>query len=157
VNGQTRLYCSVWVYFEYPDAGTADWHSISNKFINLETNGPVPGSNTLVEVYEGGKWLHASELASGTSMDAGTGQVDNNPVLTNQWNQVEMVIDIPNKLWKVWLNGTLKSDSTQRPGGQYPFIQTSIVSFSIKSFRGGGGEYLASDLHWRYDHIYLAW
>jgi hypothetical protein len=152
----TRLYASVRIYFDYPD--TSFWHSISNKFLFIQGDTGL----ILVQLSEGGYWLHAEELASPTSIfvDPGTdhpgedhipGQLSNTTVPVGQWMQIEVEIDLVNHIFKIWRDGTLTTDATPT------FTSTAITEFKLDFFRGGGGETLTSDLNWKIDHIYLAW
>ena len=156
-NPTSRLYVSLRVYFDF-DASL--WHPVSNKFVNITGN----HSLILVQLNEGGKWRHAEELGSSGFnsffVDGGAdapgedhipGQIDNRPVPTRQWIQIEVLIDLPNHVFKVWQDGVLTTNATPT------FASTSINTFGINAHRGGGGELLSADLNWRYDHFFLAW
>ena len=143
------------VYFDF-DA--SQWHPISNKFVNIEGN----NSLLLVQLNEGGNWRHAEELGfSGASfwvdnsVRAGElhlpGQLSNGPVPTRQWVQIEVLIDIPGHVFKIWQNGVLTTNATPT------FNSSSITTVGWNAFRGGGGETLSADLAWRYDDFFLAW
>jgi hypothetical protein len=154
-SGTNRLYLSLRVYFDF-DA--SNWHPISNKFVNLEGD----RSLILMQLMEGGNWRHAEELMSGASffVDGGrdapgedhiAGQVDNRPVPTRAWTQIEILIDIPNHVYKIWQDGVLTTDA--RP----TFASSRINAVGVYAFRGGGGETLRADLYYRYDHVLAAW
>jgi hypothetical protein len=139
------------VYFDF-DA--SQWHPISNKFVNLETDKGL----ILVQLNEGGNWRHAEELASpGFGVDNNgqpgsiPGQVDNRPVPVRQWTQIEVLVDLPGHVFKVWQDGVLTTNATPT------FGSTKITTFGINAFRGGGGETLTTDLYWKYDHFFIAW
>jgi len=153
--GASRLYMSLRVYFDF---AASQWHPISNKFVNIEGD----HSQILVQLNEGGNWRHAEELGYTAFSSFGvdfnrnsptsiSGQVDNRAVPTRQWTQIEVLIDFPNHVFKVWQDGVLTTDATPT------FASTRINTFGINAFRGGGGETLTTDLYWRYDHFYLAW
>jgi hypothetical protein len=153
LNPSTRVYISLRVYFDF-DA--SQWHPISNKFLNLETNAGL----LLVQLNEGGQWRHAEELSSpGFWVDNRTvpgeahiaGQVDNRPVPTRKWVQLEVLIDLPGKVFKVWQDGVLTTDAKPT------FAASTIYMVGVYAFRGGGGETLTTDLFYRYDHFFLAW
>jgi hypothetical protein len=153
----TRLYMSTRVYFDFDPA---DWHPISNKFVIIEGNN---GSNLiLVQLRENGDWRHAEELGPSGSfyVDGGTdfpgedhipGQLDNRAVPTRQWVQIEILIDLPGHVFKVWQDGVLTTNATPT------FASTFMNTVGVHAFRGGGGETITKDLYWRYDHFFIAW
>lgn len=156
---QTRLYASLRCRWAFPND---NWHPISNKFINIFSN----HSTILVQSREGGNWRHCEELGQGDPywnfyVDDGTdnlpfedhiaGQLDNRAIPTNQWVQIEVVIDLPNHVFKVWQDGVLTTSATPT------FSSTAMESFGVFSHRGGGGETLADDIDFEYDHFFLAW
>jgi hypothetical protein len=153
-NGATRLYVSLRVYFDF-DASL--WHPISNKFVNIECD----HSLILMQLDEGGNWRHAEELGAAGYGDLAVdnsglpgsipGRVDNRPVPTRQWTQIELLIDIPNHVYKIWQDGVLTTDAAPT------FASTKITTFGINAFRGGGGETLQTDLYYKYDHFLIAW
>jgi hypothetical protein len=154
-NGTNRLYLSMRVYFDF-DA--ANWHPISNKFVNLEGD----RSLILMQLKEGGHWRHAEELANGGSffVDGGrsapgeahiAGQIDNRPVPNRQWTQIEVLIDIPNRVYKIWQDGVLTTNATPT------FASSKITTVGVYAFRGGGGETLKTELAYKYDHFFIAW
>jgi hypothetical protein len=155
-NGTTRLYMSLRVYFDF-DA--SQWHPISNKFVNITGD----HSLFLVQLDEGGNWRHAEELGAtgypSFGVDDNTsvgdthlsGQVDNRPVPTRQWVQLEVLIDIPNHIFRVWQDGVLTTNATPK------FASTKITTVGVNAFRGGGGETLTTGLNYRYDHFLVAW
>jgi hypothetical protein len=155
-SGTNRLYMSLRVYFDF-DA--SNWHPISNKFVNLEGD----RSLILMQLMEGGEWRHAEELGSGGSsffVDDGrdapgedhiAGQVDNRPVPNRQWTQIEILVDIPNHVYKIWQDGVLTTNASPN------FASSRINAVGIYAFRGGGGETLNTDLYYRYDHFFVAW
>jgi hypothetical protein len=153
-NGTTRLYISLRVYFDF-DA--SQWHPISNKFLNLEGD----HSLILVQLNEGGNWRHAEELGAegypGFGVDNNRqpgsipGRVDNRAVPTRQWTQIEVLVDLPGHVFKVWQDGVLTTHATPT------FASTKITTVGINAFRGGGGETLTADLYWRYDDFFIAW
>jgi hypothetical protein len=157
-NGTNRLYMSMRVYMDF-DA--ANWHPISNKFVNLEGD----HSLILMQLKEGGHWRHAEELGFGggyTSffVDGGTdqpgeahipGQVDNRAVPNREWTQIEVLIDIPNRIYKIWQDGVLTTNAAPT------FASTRINTVGVYAFRGGGGETLNTDLGYKYDHFLIAW
>lgn len=147
-SGATRLYWSGHLRFGFPDA--TYWHSISNKFVNIETNAGL----ILVQLREGSNWRHAEDLGSGFFIDPSNspGQVDNRAVPVNQNVQIEVMIDLTNHIFKVWQDGVITTNTAAAN-----FAGSSIVGFSINTFRGGGGETLAADLTYQYDHFRLAW
>jgi len=153
--GASRLYMSLRVYFDF---AASQWHPISNKFVNIEGD----HSQILVQLDEGGNWRHAEELGytgynsfgvdfNRNSPTSISGQVDNRAVPTQQWTQIEVLIDFPNHVFKVWQDGVLTTNATPT------FASTRINTFGINAFRGGGGETLTTDLYWRYDHFFIAW
>jgi hypothetical protein len=156
VAGITRLYASLRVYFDFD---STQWHPISNKFVNIEGD----HSLFLVQLNEGGNWRHAEELGSTGYPSFGVdfnrsagdvhlaGQIDNRPVPTRQWVQLEILIDLPNHVFKVWQDGVLTTNAAPT------FASTKIRTFGINAFRGGGGETLTTDLSYKYDHFFLAW
>lgn len=156
VAGITRLYASLRVSFDFD---STQWHPISNKFVNIEGD----HSLFLVQLNEGGNWRHAEELGSTGYPSFGVdfnrsagdvhlaGQIDNRPVPTRQWVQLEILIDIPNHVFKVWQDGVLTTNAAPT------FASTKIRTFGINAFRGGGGETLTTDLAYKYDHFFLAW
>ncbi len=130
-----------------------DWHPISNKFLNIEA-GPT-AHLLLMQLNEGGNWCHCEQLGTSNFYidPANTpGQVNNDAIPTGQWNHFEILIDLAAATWKVWLNGTLRTNASSVP---FAVSQLSMVGFY--AFRGGGGETLASTMYWYYDHIHLAW
>jgi hypothetical protein len=155
-SGTNRLYMSLRVYFDF-DA--SKWHPISNKFVNLECD----RSLILMQLMEGGEWRHAEELGAGGSsffVDDGRdapgedhipGQVDNRPVPNRQWTQIEILIDIPNHVYKIWQDGVLTTNASPN------FASTTIRTVGINAFRGGGGETISGDLYYKYDHFFIAW
>jgi uncharacterized protein YjdB len=154
-RGATRLYLSMRVYFDFP---ANLWHPISNKFVNIEGN----NSLILMQLREGGYWRHAEELSSSGDIfvDGGTsvprelhipGQLDNRAVPNRQWTQIEVLVDIPNHVFKIWQDGVLTTDATPT------FTSTIITTVGIYAFRGGGGETLSTDLYYKYDHFFIAW
>lgn len=151
-SGASRMYLSVICYFDLPDA--TYWHPISNKFITIFCNVPGGGpADLLVQLYGNGNYLSCNaEDGSNFNLDATHGQISNNPIALRQWHEVEVLIDLPNKTWKVWLDGVLTSANTS-----VPFVATSWQDIDIVPFRGGGGETLAADLHWRFDDVLLVW
>ena len=153
--GASRLYMSLRVYFDFDPS---QWHPISNKFVNIEGD----HSQILVQLDEGGNWRHAEELGytgynsfgvdfNRNSPTSISGQVDNRAVPNRQWTQIEVLIDFPNHIFKIWQDGVLTTNATPT------FASTRINTFGINAFRGGGGETLTTDLYWRYDHFFLAW
>jgi hypothetical protein len=156
VAGITRLYASLRVYFDFD---STQWHPISNKFVNIEGD----HSLFLVQLNEGGNWRHAEELGSTGFPSFGVdfnrsagdvhlaGQIDNRPVPTRQWVQLELLIDIPNHVFKVWQDGVLTTNANPT------FASTKIRTFGVNAFRGGGGETLTTDLSYKYDHFFIAW
>jgi hypothetical protein len=152
-SGTSKLYMSMRLYFDF-DA--SQWHPISNKFVNIETDAGL----ILVQLDEGGNWRHAEELSAAgdfgvdnnrNSPTSIAGQVDNRPVPNRQWTQLEVLIDIPNHIFKVWQDGVLTTDATPT------FKATKITTVGINAFRGGGGETLTTDLYYRYDDFFIAW
>ena len=155
-GGASRLYMSMRVKFDFD---SSLWHPISNKFVNLTGN----NSQILVQLMEGGNWRHAEELGfngySSFGVDNNTsagdvhlpGRIDNRPVPTRQWVQIEVLVDLPNHLFKVWQDGVLTTNATPT------FASTKLTTVGINAFRGGGGETLSTDLYWQYDHFFLAW
>jgi hypothetical protein len=157
-SGTNRLYMSMRVYMDF-DA--ANWHPISNKFVNLEGD----HSQILMQLKEGGHWRHAEELGYGggyTSffVDGGTdqpgedhisGQADNRAVPNRQWVQIEVLIDIPNRIYKIWQDGVLTTNATPS------FASTRINTVGVYAFRGGGGETLNTELGYKYDNFFIAW
>jgi hypothetical protein len=153
-NGATRIYMSMRLYFDF-DA--SQWHPISNKFVNITGD----NSQILVQLNEGGNWRHAEELAfagNGFGVDNNrnsptsiAGQVDNRAVPNRQWTQLEVLIDLPNHVFKVWQDGVLTTNATPT------FASTTINTVGINAFRGGGGETLTTDLYYKYDHFFIAW
>jgi hypothetical protein len=112
-------------------------------------------------LYEGGPWRHAEELGysgfpsfgidnNGTSTSL-PGQVDNRAVPVKQWVQIELLVDLPNHVFKIWQDGVLTTNATPN------FASTYISTFGINAFRGGGGETLTADLYYKYDHFFIAW
>jgi hypothetical protein len=153
-NGPSHLYVSMRVYFDF-DA--SQWHPISNKFVNITGD----HSQLLMQLKEGGPWRHAEELGfsgypswgidnNGTPTSI-PGLVDNRPVPTRQWVQIELLIDLPGHVFKVWQDGVLTTNATPT------FSSTKITVFGVNAFRGGGGETLATDLNYKYDHFFIAW
>jgi hypothetical protein len=156
--GASRLYMSMRVKFDFDPYL---WHPISNKFVNLEGD----HSLILMQLKEGGNWRHAEELGFGSPytsffVDGGPdfpgedhvpGQVDNRAVPNRQWVQIEVLIDIPNHVYKVWQDGVLTTNATPT------FASTRINMVGIYAFRGGGGETLTTDLYYKYDHFFIAW
>jgi hypothetical protein len=119
-----------------------------------------------MQLREGGNnWRHAEELGFGSPycsffVDGGTnfpcethiaGQVANPAVPNRQWVQIEVLIDIPNHIYKIWQNGVLTTNATPT------FASTNINTVGIYAFRGGGGETLSTDLYYKYDHFFIAW
>lgn len=155
-SGTSRLYMSMRVYFDF-DASL--WHPISNKFVNLEGD----HSQILMQLREGSNWRHAEELGysgfgsfwvdnTATPGEAHiAGQVDNRAVPTRQWVQIEVLIDLPNRVFKIWQDGVLTTNATPN------FASTEINTVGIYAYRGGGGETLSTDLFYRYDHFFIAW
>jgi hypothetical protein len=149
-SGTTRLYMSMRVYFDF-DA--SQWHPISNKFMNIEGD----HSLLLMQLKEGGHWRHAEELGftgyNSFWIDPGNtaGQVSNPAVPTRKWTQIEVLIDLPNRVFKIWQDGVLTTNATPN------FASTRINVVGWYAFRGGGGETLTTDLFWRYDHFFIAW
>jgi hypothetical protein len=149
-NSPTRLYMSLRVYFDF-DA--SQWHPISNKFVNIAGD----HSQILMQLREGDNWRHAEELgAEGYKsfwVDDGdtAGQVDNPSVPTKKWVQLELLIDIPNHVYKIWQDGVLTTNATPT------FSSTSMNTIGVNAFRGGGGETLTEDLYYMYDHFHIAW
>jgi hypothetical protein len=153
----TRLYMSTRVYFDF---AAADWHPISNKFVIIEGNN---GNNLiLVQLRENGDWRHAEELGPGGSfyVDGGAsfpgekhipGQLDNRAVPTRQWVQIEVLIDLPGHVFKIWQDGVLTTNATPT------FVSTTMTTVGVHAFRGGGGETITKDLYWKYDHFFIAW
>jgi hypothetical protein len=153
-----RLYMSLRVKFDF-DASL--WHPISNKFVNIVGD----HSQILMQLKEGGNWRHAEELGfSGFPSffidNAASNppnsihynqQVSNVPVPNRQWTQIEVLIDIPNKIYKIWQDGVLTTDATPT------FASTQINAVGVYAFRGGGGETLTTDLYFKYDHFFVAW
>lgn len=148
VANTPHVYLSMRCKFEMPD--TSYWHPISNKFVNIEGN----QYNILVQLNEGGNWLHATELSTPWAIVPGevAGRVDNSPVPINQWVHIEVHLDIPNGIFRVWRDGVIRCDCTTAP-----FVNTGIHTVGVNAFRGGGGETLDADLYWHYDHFYIAW
>jgi hypothetical protein len=154
-NGTNRLYMSMRVYFDF-DASL--WHPISNKFVNLEGD----RSQILMQLRESNHWRHAEELAfSGPSfwVDGDNvpgenhipGQLDNRAVPNRQWTQIEVLVDLPNHIFKIWQDGVLTTNATPR------FASSEIKAIGIYAFRGGGGETLITDLYYKYDNFFIAW
>lgn len=157
-SGATRVYLSMRVYFDF-DA--SQWHPISNKFVNIECD----HSLILMQLKEGGSWRHAEELSTGSPytsffVDKGlsqpgeahlAGQVDNRAVPNRQWTQIEVLIDLPNHVFKIWQDGVLTTDAAPS------FASTRITMVGVYAFRGGGGETLSADLNYKYDHFFVAW
>lgn len=153
----TRVYFSMRLRFDYPDA--TYWHSISNKFVNITGN----HSQILVQLKEGSNWMHAEELGFGGPYgnfgvnDDGSGvgnipgRVNNSAVPINQWVQIEVLIDLPNHVFQIWVDGVLRTNATPT------FASTNIQVVGVNAFRGGGGETLDADLYWKYDHFFIAW
>jgi predicted nucleic acid-binding Zn-ribbon protein len=150
-NGTNRIYASTRVYF---DMDANQWHPISNKFINIETNNGL----ILVQLNEGGHWRHAEFLSATTGsfwVDPGNGtagQVSNIAVPTRKWVHLEVLIDIPNRIFKVWQDGVLTTDAKVTFTGV-----SKIYGIGWNAFRGGGGETISKPFAWRYDHFYVAW
>ena len=158
-SGTTRLYMSLRCFFQFPNS--TFWHPISNKFVNLSGD----HSQILMQLDEQGNWRHAEELGfgnpyysffvdNGTSVPGEThlpGQVANPAVPVNQWVQFEVLIDIPNHVYKIWQDGVLTTNATPT------FASTKINTVGINAFRGGGGETLSTDLYYKYDHFFIAW
>src|SRR5262249_6192239 len=152
LNNRPRpLYVSMRVYFDF-DA--SQWHPISNKFVNITGD----HSQLLVQLKEGGPWRHAEELGfngypswgidnNGTPTSI-AGLVDNRPVPTRQWVQIEVLIDLPGHVLKVWQDGVLTTNATPN------FSSTKITVFGVNAYRGGGGETLSSDIFYKYDHFF---
>jgi hypothetical protein len=155
-NGATRLYMSMRLYF---DLDSTLWHPISNKFVNLECD----NSLILMQLREGNNWRHAEELGftgGDIFVDGGAnapgevhlpGQVDNRAVPSRKWIQIEMLVDIPNHVFKIWQDGVLTTDAAPN------FVSTKITTVGVNAFRGGGGETLTADLYYKYDHFFIAW
>lgn len=148
-DGTTRLYMSMRLYFDF-DA--SQWHPVSNKFVNIETDNGL----LLVQLNEGGQWRHAEQLINGGAswwIDPGNspGQVSNPPVPTRRWTQLEVLIDLPNRVFRIWQDGVLTTNATPT------FAATKLRGVGWNAFRGGGGETLSASLGYRYDHFYLAW
>jgi hypothetical protein len=155
-SGTSRLYMSMRVYFDF-DASL--WHPISNKFVNLEGD----HSQILMQLREGGDWRHAEELGSSgfssfwvdnraTSGETHlAGQVDNRAVPNRRWVQIEVLIDLPNRVFKIWQDGVLTTNATPN------FASTEINTVGIYAYRGGGGETLNTELFYKYDHFFIAW
>lgn len=156
----TQLYFSTRLYYEFPN--TTYWQPVSNKFINITGN----HSQILVQLNEGGKWRHCEELGYGDpyynfAIDNSIsnppteitypGLLSNGVVPINQWLQIEMQIDLPNRIFKVWQDGVLTTN------GAPIFASTSINTIGINAHRGGGGETLDANLYFHYDHFYIAW
>lgn len=136
-----------------------DFHGTSNKFVNIETD----HGQILKQLKETTHYRHPEELAVGGSNWYGDDdptpgenhlgpQLDNRAVPVNQDFHIEVVIDIPNGLFKVWQDGVLTSSYSS-----VPFVATELNQFGLYAFRGGGGETLAHDIDWIYQHIKLAW
>ena len=118
-----------------------------------------------MQLREGGNWRHAEELGFGAPytnfyVGRGTdapgedhipGQVANPAVPNRQWIQIEVLVDIPNHVFKIWQDGILTTNATPT------FASTKITTVGINAFRGGGGETLSTDLFYRYDHFFIAW
>jgi hypothetical protein len=149
-SGTNRLYMSLRVYFDFDPS---QWHPISNKFVNLEGD----HSLILMQLMEGGNWRHAEELgASGfpsfwVDPSNSAGQVTDPAVPNRQWTQIELLIDIPNHIYKIWQDGVLTTNATPT------FASTRINTVGIYAFRGGGGETLSTTLYYKYDHFFVAW
>jgi hypothetical protein len=145
----TRLYASVRVLYDFPDLSY--WHAVSNKFVNIETDFGL----ILVQLKEGSNYRHAEELGN-FAIDSTpgnlAGQLSNGAVPVNQWVQIEVLIDLPNRIFKVWQDGVLTTSTTSAP-----FAATRMSAFSINAHRGGGGETLSADLYYKYDHFHVAW
>jgi hypothetical protein len=77
--------------------------------------------------------------------------VDNRPVPNRQWTQIEILIDIPNHVYKIWQDGVLTTNASPS------FASTRINAVGVYAFRGGGGETLSTDLYYKYDHFFIAW
>ena len=154
-----RLYLSMRVKFDFDPSL---WHPISNKFVNLQGD----HSQILMQLRESGSyWRHAEELGFGSPytsffVDGGTsapgeahiaGVVANPAVPNGQWVQIEVLIDIPNHVYKIWQDGVLTTNATPT------FASTVINTVGVYAFRGGGGETLTTDLYYKYDHFFVAW
>jgi hypothetical protein len=149
---------SIRAYFDF-DA--ADWHPVSNKFVNIFSN----HSTILMQLREADNWRHAEELRAGDPyssffVDDGVddvnedhipGQIDNRAVPNRQWTHIEVLIDMPNHVFKIWQDGVLTTDAAPN------FASTQMDEFGLYAFRGGGGETLENDLYYQYDHFFLAW
>lgn len=158
-NPISRVYMSMRVKFEFPD--TSYWHPISNKFVNIFGD----HSTILTQVREAANWRHAEELGNGDPyfsffVDNGIDapgedhipeQVLNSVIPINEWVQLEVVIDIPNHIFKVWQNGVLTTSAAPN------FASTSMNTIGFYAFRGGGGETLGAVLKYHYDHFFIAW
>lgn len=154
--GSTKqLYVSMRVYFDF---NANQWHPISNKWLNVTTD----KSQILMQIKESSHWRHPEELSFSTGSWWGDsdnvpgenhigGQVSNVAVPNKQWVQIEVFIDLTNKVYKVWQDGVLTNNLTP------PFVGTEINEVGIYNFRGGGGETISSDLYYRYDHFFIAW
>lgn len=151
-----RVYASMVTKFDYVDQN--DWHPISNKWVNIECN----ASQLLMQLKEGSYYRHVEELSFTNGSWWGDdnpvpgenhlgAQVSNIVVPINAWNQIELLIDIPLGIIKVWQNNVLTSSYTP------PFVSNEINTFGFNAFRGGGGETLLHNIAWNYDHFYLAW
>jgi hypothetical protein len=145
----TRLYLRMRVYFDH---AADQWHPISNKFVNIETDAGL----LLVQLKEGSYWRHAEELVNGgrswwIDRENSPGMVDNRPIPVRQWVRLEVLIDLPNRVFKVWQDGVLTTDA--RP----TFSATRLNGVGWNAFRGGGGETLTSTLRYRYDDFLVAW
>lgn len=147
-NGTSRIYFSALMYFDLPS--NSYWHSISSKFMEFQ----CPGGDFVIHLFaSGGNYLFC-ECADGSAfnLDSTHGQISNNPIPLRQWIEIESLIDLPNKTWKLWLNGNLTSANTN-----IPFVATSFNEHHIVLFRGGGGETLSNDVSYIFDDAIAVW
>lgn len=145
-----RLYCS----FVFMLNAGFPFHPISNKFIWM-----VPGQ-LLIQLQETIRWLHAEHLDGSQWLDNVIGPTNgatlhtynNDAVSTGAWHNLEFVLDRPAGTWQIWLDGSLKLNASG-----ITITDPEFDEFLITGHRGGGGETLATDGYWYYDHIHLAW
>jgi hypothetical protein len=147
----TALYGSIRIKF---DANYA-WHPISNKFVFLSPDA------ILVQLDEGGNWLHGEVLDAGVWLDPNNADTPssvaistwrNDPISRGVWHHVEFVVDRAAGTFKIWLDGSLKTSASN-----IVFPSSTFTEFNLTAFRGGGGETISQDMYWYYDHAFIAW